>query len=188
MCLYYRRVSSLSCCVCFILFFTLHNMDFLLEIDSLKYSKTNELLAIFRNNFFKPLHLFSHSKYGSLCSLFQRLEKLIISANQQWWDELFLHKYLSVHITPRGLRILKTCSFLDPTQQKEWSSISEFCTNKWIKNIATQRHTKYEQLVHQVQIIFSQILELTPHSPSLWLSIIIKKTNRKEDFLIKHKL
>lgn len=163
-------------------------MDLLQEIDSLKHSRVKELLAIFPNNFFKPLPLFNHIQYGDLCHLFQRLEKLITSANQQWWDEFFLHKYLSAHITPRGLWILKTCSFLAPTQQKEWCSISEFCTNKWMQIIVTQRRIKYEQLVHQIQILFSQISKLTSHLPTNWLSTITKKINRREDLLTKNKL
>lgn len=117
-----------------------------------------------------PLSLKTHAIHYVVS--FKKLERLISSTNLQWWDKFFLEKYLLARISSRGLRVLKTCSFLDLEHCKEWENISELCTSKWIKVLITHRHSKYEQLTHQVQMLCQEIENISSHVPLSWFNIL----------------
>lgn len=119
-----------------------------------------------------------------LCGKFKKLEGLLHTANTQWWDEFFLKKYLEEKISPRGLRILKTCSFLDSTHNKEWENIAEFCTAKWLSILISQRHLKYDEMVHQIQILSLDIASYNLKIAPTWLETLKKNTKYKENILI----
>lgn len=163
-------------------------MELLKEIETLKYSILDTLYPVLPSTLFTPTNKFIHPKYNDLCILFKRFERACTSANTQWWDRYFLEKYHSTHISPRGLRILKDCSFLDQPHEKEWLSIAEFCTQKWISIIIEQRTIKYDAAVHLVQILSDDILKLTNTLPDRWLNTLKQNTKHQEDILIRTKL
>lgn len=128
------------------------------EIEFHKFEVLDNLYTILPSELFCTTSTLTRSDRYTLCGKFKKLEKLIHSANTQWWDELFLKKYITEKISPRGLRVLKTCSFLDTAHNSQWEGIAEFCTAKWLEVITSQRHIKYNELVHLVQILSSEII------------------------------
>lgn len=131
--------------------------------------------------YFIPQHILKNC-----CTLSRKLEQIIISVNHQWWDNFFLEQYISHSISPRGLRVLKTCFFLSRELQTEWSHISEFCTQKWMQTIIKQCEQKSLDLIQQPNI--SILSKLSPHLPKTWFNTLKQHMKKDEDKLIKVKL
>lgn len=153
-------------------------MELIQVIEKAKFNILDEFYLCFPSNFFSYTSPYPGPHGKSLCTKFLKLEDLISSVNQQWWNGFFLEQYLLHKITPRGLRVLKQCSFLDPDLIKEWVYVSKFCTEKWIKIIITQRKKKFETLTVRIR-------ELLPHT---WLRTLKRNTIRQENYLIANKL
>lgn len=123
-----------------------------------------------------------------LCGKFKKLERLIHSTNSQWWDKYFLNQYLKNRISPRGLRILKNCSFLEPEDAKEWGSLAEFCTTKWMTILVKHREKKFENLKKIVETLSTDIVNAGQNIPSPWLDIFKNNTKKQENDLIFSKI
>lgn len=102
--------------------------------------------------------------------------------------DFFLEQYLLHKITPRGLRVLKQCSFLDSNLSTEWSHISEFCTAKWIGLLVQQRDRKFQTLKEKITELCNDIQDSTSHLPLTWLVTLKKNTKKNEDTFICNKL
>ena len=124
----------------------------------------------------------------SLCGKFKQLERLIETANQQWWDQHFLSQYIDTKVSPRGLRIMKECpSFLDKDLSKEWANIAEFCTAKWMGLLISHRNNRLEKFKNQIAIITKEISDYQTAIPSSWLEVLRNNTKMNEDQLISMK-
>lgn len=96
--------------------------------------------------------------------------------------------FRTIYISPRGLRILKTCSFLASELSNEWSQISEFCTQKWMRVIIQEREPKYLGLVEQIKSNISHLSTLMSTLPISWLNTLKHDSKKNEDTLIQTKL
>lgn len=163
-------------------------MDFLTDLDTLRHNVLNSLYALLPSSLFSTSASLTKKDRYTLCGQFKKLERLIHSTNLQWWDKYFLEKYLENRISPRGLRITKTCSFLEPDQLKEWQGISEFGTAKWINILIEHRTAKFEKLTSRVMSLVTEIQKLDKILPTIWLDTLYKNTQREESLLIKNKL
>lgn len=133
-------------------------------------------------NFSDDAKLSGKSRY-TLCGKFKQLERLILTTNQQWWDQFFLSQYIDTKVSPRGLRVMKECpTFLDSESSKEWASIAEFCTAKWMQILITHRNNRYEKFKDQILIIINDITSHQLPIPSSWLEVL--KNNTKQDELL----
>lgn len=94
-------------------------MEIILDIESAKYEVLDEMYTLFPASLFNPTTSIPRSTYKLICARFRKIEDLIVSANQQWWDKFFLQQYSKYKISPRGLRITKTCSFLSAALTSE---------------------------------------------------------------------
>ena len=99
-------------------------MELIDEIEFHKYDILDSLYTSLPPDIFCNTSKLTRPDRYILCGKFKKLERLINSTNTQWWDEFFLKKYLEYKISPRGLRILKTCSFLDTSHNTEWEGIA----------------------------------------------------------------
>lgn len=163
-------------------------MDLINEIELFKYDTLDNLYTILPPTLFANTIDLPRSVRHTLCGLFKKLERLIHNANTHWWDNFFLKKYVSSNISPRGLRVLTSCSFLDPTHLKDWQGIAEFCTAKFLGVLIKQRLIKYDETVHHIQILIQEVISHDQKVPGSWLEILKKNTKRKEDLLITTKL
>lgn len=151
-------------------------MDFIMEIESLKYSILEELYSFLPPSIFSPDSSLDKNVRYKLCGKFKKLERLIHSTNSQWWDKYFLNQYLKSRISPRDLCILKNCSFLEIDDAKEWGSLAEFCTTKWMTILVKHRDKKFEQLQKTVQALSTEIINVGQKISSPWLDILINNT------------
>lgn len=165
-------------------------MDLLAAIEEHKHVILEEFYALFPAHFFKKDCHITGSKIPmpKLCTHFRKLEDLISTANQQWWDKFFLQSYIQHKISPRGLRVLKQCAFLDPDLHTEWAHVSEFCTAKWMGIIIQQRDRKYMILKDKIITLCKTICDTIPHLPFTWFSMLKRNTIRNEDNTIASKL
>lgn len=97
-------------------------------------------------------------------------------------------KILKNKISPRGLRILKNCSFLESEDAKEWDSLAEFCTTKWMTILVKHREKKYDNLKKTVEMLSTEIINAGQKIPSPWLDILKNNTKKQENDLIYSKL
>lgn len=84
---------------------------------------------------------------------------------QQWWDKFFLTKYIDTKISPRGLRVMKECSFLDNDHKREWADISVLCTSKWMSILISHRTSRFNKLKQDVLTLIQDIQPQYDHSP-----------------------
>lgn len=163
-------------------------MELINQIEFHKYDVLGTLYTSLPPDLFCNSSKLTHSDRYTLCGKFKKLERLIHSTNTQWWDEFFLKKYLKEKISPRGLRVLKTCSFLDTSHNTQWEGIAEFCTAKWLEVLVSQRNIKYNELVHNIQMLSLEIIAHQQKIPPTWLDTLKKNTKAKENTLIETKL
>lgn len=98
----------------------------------------------------------------SLCGKFKQLERLICTT--KWWDKFFLQQYIDLKVSPRGLRVMKDCPlFLDEEGKKEWASIAEFCTTKWMGTLISHRMDRFNKTSQQVNTIVEEISRFSVH-------------------------
>lgn len=125
----------------------------------------------------------------TLCGKFKKLERLIQTTNQQWWDQFFLSQYIDTKVSPRGLRVMKECPiFLDNESSKEWANIAEFCTAKWMIILITHRNNRFEKFKSQLQIIIDEITSYQLSIPFSWLEVLKNNTKQDENQLISMKI
>lgn len=165
-----------------------NNMDLLKDIEEAKYENLERLFTLLPTTLFSPQYKVPNDKIKGCTNTFRKIEQLISSANHQWWDKFFLEHYISLAISPRGLRILKICPFLSTELATEWSQVSEFCTKKWMQLIIQQRDAKYSHIIQQLHHHINSLTHYTPHIPTRWLLTLKKHTKLDEDKLLKTKL
>lgn len=84
---------------------------------------------------------------------------------------------------------MKDCPpFLGEEGQKEWASIAEFCTTKWMGTLISHRTHRFHKLSEQVISSIEDISKLAAHIPSSWLDILKENTKRDEDNLVNKKM
>lgn len=166
-------------------------MDIIEQLEIYKYVLLDELYTIFPSHTFSPsIHsrTWPLSKYRDASTKMKRLEDLVTSANTQWWDGFFLKQYFKSRISPRGLRILKGCAFLDEDLRTEWEGVAEFCTQKWIQVLITHRDRRYLALRQKAEKLVIDLLSLHPQLPTAWLKTFKINTKKSENSLIENKL
>lgn len=163
-------------------------MEIIQKIESVKYTILDDLYAHFPDGYFLPSANIPRLEYRHICAKFRKIEDTINNINQQWWDKFFLELYLNYKISPRGLRNQKTCSFLGADLAAEWSTISEFCTQKWMEIIIKQRDTLFNSLSSKLTNLIDELRSYITPLPTSWYKKLKLNTKYQEDCLIKCKL
>lgn len=163
-------------------------MDLLRDIEAHRYDVLEELYTILSSHIFSDDIKLTGSTRYSLCGKFKHLETIVKHTNEQWWDRFFLEKYISTKISPRGLRVTKDCPFLNVTNKKEWETISEFCTSKWMEILIEHRQHLFEKLRSEATTLAKGITDQKITVPVSWLMILKQNTKSDEDFVIKTKI
>lgn len=71
--------------------------------------------------------------------LFSKLSNILQKEMIQWWDILLLENYIKTNRVPRGLRLTKTCTWLDDDLKDAWVIQMRELNKKLLLSIITQR-------------------------------------------------
>lgn len=165
-------------------------MDIISKITAKKYATTNAIFATMSSavHFSDTIKLQGRTRQ-SLCGKFKQLERLICTTNFHWWDKFFLQLYIDLKVSPRGLRVMKDCPlYLNEELNKEWTSIAEFCTTKWMGTLISHRTDKFNSANQQINSLIEEISRSSTEIPSSWLEILKEKTQKDEDNFINKKM
>lgn len=163
-------------------------MDFINDIEQQKYAVLDDLYTLFSPSTLLQGYVLPTRKRHVLCGKFKQLERVIETTNQQWWDKFFLSKYIDTEISPRGLRVMKECTFLDNDNKREWADISAFCTSKWMTILISYRMSRFNKLKQDVHSLIQDIISHNTTIPLSWLDTLKKNTKTDEDSLLRMKL
>lgn len=74
-----------------------------------------------------------------MIALFSKLRNILQKEMTQWWDILLLENYIKTNRVPRGLRLTKTCIWLDDDLKDAWAIQMRELNKKLLSSIITQR-------------------------------------------------
>lgn len=151
----------------------------------------DEFYTVFLPYYFCPKthsRAWSDTKFKDAYTRMRLLEDLTYSANHLWWNCFFLKQYFQFKISPRGLRVLKGCSFLDTDLRTEWEEVAVFCTQKWIKILISHRDQHYCILRQKIESHITSLHLAHPLLPIDWLRTFKINTKKSEDSTIQNKL
>ncbi|XP_053561237.1 component of gems protein 1-like [Bombina bombina] len=92
--------------------------------------------------------------------LFHTLEDEILKEHRHWWDLTTLEKYLEIKQIPRGLRVLKHCSFKEDTELLEkWYKILDDCAFDLIKILIEHRRLLSDKCSENIDKIQADLIK-----------------------------
>ncbi|XP_053560394.1 non-lysosomal glucosylceramidase [Bombina bombina] len=106
-------------------------------------------------------------------------EEEILKEHRHWWDLTTLERYLDLKQIPRGLRILKHCSFKENTElMTKWYNILNDCSFEIIKLLIEHRRDLSNQCGDKIEEIQK---ELSKHLENPDYERLLKKMYERTD-------
>ncbi|XP_053575159.1 GATA zinc finger domain-containing protein 14-like [Bombina bombina] len=121
--------------------------------------------------------------------LFYLLEEELNKEHRHWWDLTALEKYIEVKYVPRGLRILKHCSFKDdPALLQKWYEALNECSFNLIKILIEHRRQLYSQSSTNIEKIQTdlRVYQQNPDYNKI-LKEINERTDRFQENIVQNK-